>query len=192
MSTTTSLETLRQGFKYFNRFMLLMWRLDLGPLLNWWPKVGGRILVLHHTGRKSGLPRRTPVNYAIVDGDLYCTAGYGRASDWYRNIQANPNVEVWLPDGWWSGTALDVDDDPRRLYLLRQVLIGSGFAAFAAGINPYMISDEALEAATRDYCLLRIQRSAARTGPGGPGDLAWVWPVATMILLPLALCRRKK
>jgi len=192
MSTTTSLETLRQGFKYFNRFMLLMWRLGLGPLLNWWPMVGGRILVIHHTGRKSGLPRRTPVNYAIVDGDLYCTAGYGRASDWYRNIQANPNIEVWLPDGWWSGTALDVGDDPRRLYLLRQVLIGSGFAAFAAGINPYKISDEALEAATRDYCLLRIQRSAARTGPGGPGDLAWVWPVATMILLPLALCRRKK
>ena len=192
MSTTTSLETLRQGFKYFNRFMLLMWRLGLGPMLNWWPKVGGQILVIHHTGRKSGLPRRTPVNYAIVDGDIYCTAGYGRASDWYRNIQANPNVEVWLPDGWWSGTALDVGDDPRRLYLLRQVLIGSGFAAFAAGINPYQISDEALEAATHDYCLLRIQRSAARTGPGGPGDLAWVWPVATMILLPLALCRRKK
>lgn len=192
MSTTTSLEILRQGFKYFNRFMLLMWRLGLGSMLNWWPKVGGRILVIHHTGRKSGLPRRTPVNYAIVDGEIYCTAGFGKGSDWFRNIQANPNVEVWLPDGWWSGTALDVGDDPRRLYLMRQVLIGSGLAAFAAGINPYQISDEALEVTTRDYCLLRIQRSAARTGRGGPGDLAWVWPVATLILLPLALCRRKK
>jgi deazaflavin-dependent oxidoreductase (nitroreductase family) len=185
-------ESLRQGFKYFNRFMLLMWRLGLGPMLNWWPKLSGRILVIQHTGRKSGLRRRTPVNYAIVDGEIYCTAGFGHRSDWFLNIQADPNVEVWLPDSWWSGTAQDVSSDPRRLYLLRQVLIGSGFAAFAAGINPYKISDEALEKVACDYCLVCIQRRAARTGPGGPGELAWIWPLATMILLPLVLFRRRK
>jgi deazaflavin-dependent oxidoreductase (nitroreductase family) len=188
----TPQESLRQGFKYFNRFMLLMWRMGLGQMFNWWPKVSGRVMVIQHTGRKSGLTRRTPVNYAIIDGDIYCTAGFGKGSDWFRNIQANPNVEVWLPDSWWSGTAQDVSDDPRRLYLLRQVLIGSGFAAFAAGINPYKISDEALENVARDYCLVRILRRTARTGPGGPGELAWIWPLATMILLPLALRRRKK
>ena len=43
-----------------------------------------------------------------------------------------------------------------------------------------------------DYRLLRIRRQAARTGPGGPGDLSWVWPLATMVLLPLVLRRRRR
>jgi hypothetical protein len=42
------------------------------------------------------------------------------------------------------------------------------------------------------YCLVRIQRSAAQTGPGGPGDLAWVWPAATFVLLGVLLMGRKK
>ena len=183
---------LQRGFKYFNKFMLLMWRLGLGPEVNGWPKVGGRILVITHTGRKSGLQRRTPVNYSTVDGDIYCLSGFGRISDWYRNIKADPNVEVWLPDGWWAGVVEDVTDPERRLSLLRQVLVDSGFAAFAVGINPYKISDEDLAKITTEYRLIRIHRTAERTGSGGPGDLAWVWPLATMILLPLAFRRRKR
>lgn len=185
-------EGLRQGLKYFNhRFMLPMWRLGLGPWVNAWPEVGGQIMVITHTGRKTGIRRRTPVNYAIVDGDIYCTAGFGPTSDWYRNIMANPEVEVWLPDGWWAGVAEDISDSEARLPLLRQVLIGSGFAARLAGINPITMTDEELDAATAHYPLIHIRRTEARTGPGGPGDLAWVWPLATMILLSFVLFRRK-
>jgi len=185
-------QQLRQGFKYFNRFMMLMWRLGLGPWLNAWPEVGGRIMVIAHTGRKTGLRRTTPVNYAIADGELYCTSGFGSGSDWYRNIMANPQVEVWLPDGWWAGVAEDVTDSQARLPLLRQVLIDSGLAARAASINPATMTNEELDAATASYRLIRIRRTHARTGPGGPGDLAWVWPLATLILLPLVLFRRKR
>ena len=63
-------EKLRQGFKYLNKFMLLLWRLGLGNLLNAWPDVGGRIMVITHTGRKTGLKRQTPVNYTIIDGEV--------------------------------------------------------------------------------------------------------------------------
>lgn len=182
-------ERLRRGFRSFNRFMLLLWRLGLGGWVNGWPSVGGRIMVLTHTGRKTGLVRRTPVNYTEVDGDLYCTAGFGGVSDWYRNVKANPAVEVWLPDGWWSAVVEEVCDPVERLPLLRRVLIASGFAARAAGLNPQTMSDEALAEATADYRLLRLRRQDARTGRDGPGDLAWVWPLATLILLPLALRR---
>lgn len=185
-------ERLRQGFKRFNRFMLLMWRLGLGPWVNAWPPVFGRIMVITHTGRKSGLRRRTPVNYAIVDGELYCTAGFGPVSDWYRNVMANPQVEVWLPDGWWAGVAEDVTDSEARIPLLRQVLIASGFAAYAAGIDPRKMTNEELDAVTANYRLIHIRRTEARTGPGGPGELSWVWPLATMILLPFVFRRRKR
>ena len=182
-----SQESLRQAFKYFNRFMLLLWRLGLGSFVNFWPAVVGRIMVLNHTGRKTGLPRRTPVNYALVDGEIYCLSGYGAGSDWYRNIKADPAVEVWLPDGWWAGVAEEVIDPSLRLALIRQVLIASGFATYAAGINPRRLSDDALQAVTADYRLLRIRRSAARTGSGGPADLAWLWPLATLTLLIFVL-----
>jgi len=185
-------ERLRQGFKRFNRFMMLMWRLGLGPWVNVWPEVGGRIMVITHTGRKTGIRRRTPVNYTIADGEVYCTAGFGSKSDWYRNISANPEVEVWLPNGWWTGVAEEITDPGTRMPLLRQVLIDSGFAAHAAGIDPVGITNQELEAVTADYRLIHIRRTGACAGPGGPGDLAWVWPLATMILLPLVLFRRRK
>lgn len=176
-------QLLRQGFKYFNRFMLLMWRLGLGSWVNCWPKVGGRIMVITHTGRKSGRQYHTPVNYAIVDGEIYCTAGFGRNSDWYRNMMANPNVEIWLPQGWWHAVAQEVVDSKVRLFLLRQVLISSGFASFMAGINPYMINDDDLAQATSEYKVLHIQKTQPCTGENGPGDLSWVWLLATFLLL---------
>ena len=179
MSTNLE-ERLRQGFKTLNRLMLFMWRLGFGQWLHH-PKLGGCIMVITHTGRKSGRRRRTPVNYARVGNDVYCTAGFGAGSDWVRNILVHPNVEVWLPDGWWAGVADDVTGWPasRRLPLLRQVLINSGFAARMAGIDPKQMSDAELAAITEPYRLVRIERTVARTGPGGPGDLAWVWQVTT-------------
>lgn len=184
---------MRQFFKYLNRFMVLHWRLGVGNWLSAWPTVGGRYMVLVHTGRKSGVRRYTPLNFALVDGAVYCTAGFGAKSDWYRNILANPQVEVWLPDGWWAGTVEEVADTPERMPLMREVLIGSGFAAWLAGVWHWTLSDEDLAALTVGYRLVRIRLTAARTGPDGPGSLVWVWPVLTgaAVLLALAGWRRR-
>lgn len=183
-------KSLRNAFRYFNKFMLMLFRLGLGSYGNG-TRWGGWIMVLSQVGRKSGLLRRTPLNYALLNGDVYCLAGFGAQADWYRNILANPQVEVWLVEGRWAGIAEDVSDHPQRLELLRKVLIASGFATYAAGIDPLKLDDASLDALTEKYRLVRIRRQEARTGPGGPGDLAWVWPLATMILLPLALRKCK-
>ncbi|HLE51763.1 MAG TPA: nitroreductase family deazaflavin-dependent oxidoreductase [Anaerolineales bacterium] len=190
MTTTiqSTQERLQQFFKYLNRFMLLMWRLGFGSYMNR-PELSGRIMVLTHNGRKTGLRRQTPVNFAIVDGEVYCVAGFGRGSDWYRNLLAEPRVDVWLPKGWWAGIAEDISDSPRRIQIIRQVMIASGFAARLAGIDPLRMSDEELADASASYPLVHIRRTEARTGLGGPGDLAWVWPWTTVILLILLLFR---
>jgi deazaflavin-dependent oxidoreductase (nitroreductase family) len=151
-------QRLRSFFRQFNRFMLWMWRLGLGPWINAWPAVGGRIMVITHTGRRSGRPRQTPVNYAPIDGSVYCTAGFGRRADWYRNLVANPRVEVWLPRERWSGLAEDVSGAPDRNLRLRQVLIASGFAAYLAGVNPRRLNEADLERLTGEYRLVRIRR----------------------------------
>jgi deazaflavin-dependent oxidoreductase (nitroreductase family) len=185
-------ETWRRAFHAFNPFMLLMWRLGLGPAMNMMPESGGQIMVLTHTGRRSGKLYRQPLNYAITDGAVHCVAGFGSSSDWYKNILKNPRVEVWLPDGWWEGTARDVTDAPERLRLIRAVIRASGFAGRLAGMDAKSMKDAELDTLTRDYRLIRIERTAARTGGDGPGDLAWVWQAATVVLLGMVLCRRKK
>jgi deazaflavin-dependent oxidoreductase (nitroreductase family) len=184
---------LAQGFKVLNRLMVLMWRLGLGRMINVWPDGMGRIMVIGHRGRRSGVRRWTPVNYEIVDGDVVCTAGFGKASDWYRNILADPKVELWLPDGRWEATAQDISDDEQRLALMRRVLIASGFAAPLFGVYPRTIDDEKLQEQTASYRLLRFHRSETIEGPGGPGDLAWVWLVIAVLLLirPRRRARRR-
>ncbi len=184
-------QRLLMAFKALNRFMILMWRLGLGVWLRS-KDTWGQIMVIGHTGRKTGILRKTPVNYAVVDGDLYCTAGFGRDSDWYRNILANPEVEIWHPDGWWKGVAEDVSESSHRTALMREVLIGSGFAARVAGLNPRTISDERLDLISKSYRLIRIQRTEPMTGAGGPGDLAWIWPLASLALLMMVLRRNRR
>lgn len=185
-------ETLRQAFKYFNRFMLLMWQLGLGPWLSFWPEVGGQFMVITHTGRKSGRIYRTPVNYVIVDGEVYCAAGFGSLSDWYRNIIANPQVEIWIKDGWWTGKAEEINSPEQRLSLMRAVIVASGFAGPLFGVEPDKLDDQQLEEITKSYRLIHIHRREARTGPGGPGEFAWVWPLVTFLLLPLAFRRKRR
>jgi deazaflavin-dependent oxidoreductase (nitroreductase family) len=173
---------LRRVFRYGNKGMLLLWRLGLGPSVSIWPPVTGRIMVLGHTGRRSGQRRLTPLNYAIVAGDVYLTAGFGPVSDWYKNIKAMPAVELWLPDGRWYGTADELpDDDPRRLELLRAVLRGSGIVAPLSGVDPERLGDAELTAATTKYRLVRVRRAGRRSGPSGPGDLAWIWALLSAV-----------
>ena len=181
-------EKLRQMFRQFNRFMLLMWRLGLARFINIWPDVGGRIMVIQHIGRKTGKVRQTPVNYAEIEGEIYCTAGFGAISHWYRNLMAHPNVEIWLPNGRFHAYAQDITDDPNALPRLRQVLISSGFAAPAAGITPKTMSDEELAAATASYRLIRFtpQQPAA-----GRADLLWVWPALISLLLGIVWFKRR-
>jgi deazaflavin-dependent oxidoreductase (nitroreductase family) len=184
-------DNLRIIFKFFNRFMLLLWRLGLGSWGNG-TKFGGSLMVIKHTGRKTGLVRHTPVNYAIVNGDIYCTAGFGKVSDWYRNIMVHPEVEVWLPDGRWAGVAEDATDDEYSHLLLQQVIIASGFAGPLFGVNPKQLSDEDFKDLLESYRLIRIRRADALTGPGGPGDLSWIWPLSTFVLLWLLIRKRRK
>jgi deazaflavin-dependent oxidoreductase (nitroreductase family) len=77
----------RLGF----RLPIWFYRLGLGGLL------GTRFLLLTHTGRKSGLPRRTVLEVVRHDresGTIVVAAGFGPGSDWYSNLRKDPRVAV--------------------------------------------------------------------------------------------------
>ncbi len=182
--------SLRNAFRYINRFQILFWRLGLGRWMSAWPAGIGTYMVITHYGRASGKRYRTPVNFAVVDGEIYCVAGFGRGSDWYRNILENPQVEIWHPDGWFAGTAEEILVNADTLPILREIMTNSGFVTKLMGLNPKTITDEELMAECKDYRLIHLRRTAPRTGRTGPGDLVWIWPV--LLLLLLFRKRRKK
>jgi len=162
VSEPTAFTRTQRVFAVVNRFMLWMWHHDLGHWVNIWPSVLGRIMVVTHTGRTSGITRQTPVNYAVVDGDVWCITMPG--ATWYKNLVVNPEIEVWLPQGRWRGTAQDVPVSADSLPMLRQVLIASGFAASFAGVRPRKATDAELLDAVGGYHLFRIRRGERIAG----------------------------
>jgi len=155
--TPDQMNTLRKVFHAGNRFMVWMWKMGWGKAINIWPAGFGRIMVIKHRGRKSGKEYLTPVNYAIVDAESYCTADFGYISDWYPNMLVYPKVELWLPEGKKIFCADDISDLPQRLFVLRQAIIASGFAGPLFGINPKTLNDEQLEAISEEYCLVHFR-----------------------------------
>ena len=71
------------------------------------------VLVLTTTGRKSGLPRQTPLQYEQVGDDYYIASARGPQADWFRNLQANPRVEVLLQGRQFPAQAQAVTDPSR-------------------------------------------------------------------------------
>ncbi len=155
--TPVQMKTLRRLFHAMNYFMVFMLRLGLGRLCEVWPAGFGRIMMIRHRGRKTGRSYLTPVNYATVDGQIYCTAGFGSGTDWYRNLLADPCVELWLPRGHRRARAADVSDSPRRVELLRAITIASGFAGPLLGVDQSKLSDEQLARIGKDYRLVRFE-----------------------------------
>lgn len=187
-----ALDLLRHTFRQMNRGMVLLWRLGLGRSAEVWPQGFGRLLVIEHNGRRSGSRYLTPVNYTTVRDDLYCVAAFGERTDWYRNLLANPNTAVWLPNGRWEASVADVSDDPHRIDLMRRVLIDSGFAAHLFGLHPHRVSDEDLAEETATYRLVRIRPLQRRAAPNGPGDLTWIWVPVGAAIAAGVLRRRSK
>jgi len=175
---------MRGFFRFLNKyFMVPMFRLGFGPCFG--NPISGYIMVLKIIGRKSGKLRYAPVNYAIHDGKVYCMAGFGRNSDWYRNIQANLNLEVILPGGAIYGTALEVRDADERSLMIRQILKNAGLVAFLDGFNPYRITDDELSKRTAQMPLISIQPSGMGSGASDPAGWAWVLTLLLTILFIL-------
>jgi deazaflavin-dependent oxidoreductase (nitroreductase family) len=58
---------------------------------------GMPMLLLHHTGAKSGTERVNPLAYLLDDGRYVIIASKGGAPtnpDWYHNLKANPSAKV--------------------------------------------------------------------------------------------------
>jgi len=85
-------------------------------------RVGGMfkgmpLLLLHHTGAKSGKNRINPLAYQSDDGRYVVFASKGGAPtnpDWYHNLKAQPNVTIELGTDRIDVVASEATGDERE------------------------------------------------------------------------------
>ena len=102
-------------------------------------RVGGKVmglpmLLLHHTGAKSGKHRVSPLLY-MPDGDrvvvVASKGGYTKNPGWFHNLMANPDTEIELPrEGRVAVRARRASAEERRELWPRVVDLYSGYAEY--------------------------------------------------------------
>jgi deazaflavin-dependent oxidoreductase (nitroreductase family) len=103
-------------------------------------RIGGRfrgapVLLLTTTGRKSGQPRTAPVLY-LKDGDDFVVVaskgGMSKHPGWYRNLEANPEVEVEIDRDRRKMLARRASDSEKTALWPRLVEMYADFADYQA------------------------------------------------------------
>lgn len=80
-----------KALRFGLRLPIFLYRIGLGWML------GDRFLMLTHTGRNSGLPRKTVIEVVKHNKETntyFVVSGWGEKADWYRNIHKTPQVTV--------------------------------------------------------------------------------------------------
>ena len=132
----------------FNRVVATLTRMGVSV-------AGSRVLEV--PGRKSGEPRRTPVNLLSLDGQRYLVAPRGH-TQWVRNLRASGSGRLLLGRRAEAFTAVEVEDADKpgilRAYLKRwKWEVG----AFFGGVGPDS-DDGELARIAPDHPIFRISR----------------------------------
>lgn len=155
-----------------------MWRLGLGPL------IGGFFMLITHTGRRTGLPRRTVVEYHMLHDKKYAPCAFCPRSDWYKNIAIDPYVTIQTSHGTESVEAVRISDDQElldvyHLFLRRDPPLTRLY------LQSLRIQDDPADVlAKKDRIYwFRFDPTDKPTPPHLEADLAWVIPVVSISLL---------
>jgi deazaflavin-dependent oxidoreductase (nitroreductase family) len=152
-------------FRLIKKPPQLAYALGLGPL------IGRLILLLTTTGRVTGVPRVTPLQYEQVDGVYYVGSSRGLKADWVKNIQADPKVEIRVKNQHFRGRA-EVVTEPSRVAAFLEIRLGNhprmvGAMLKADGIpsNPTRVQLEAYGAQIILVCIYPEGLDAPRDLP---------------------------
>lgn len=189
---TANLPRLHRAFLWLNRWLATpALRAGLGPLFS--NPITGSLMVLRTRGRRTGQWRDAPLGYVIRDGHVYCCAGFGRETQWLRNIAADPRVELILPSCAVAGLAREVSEPAEWADAMRALLLSMGpIGRWTVG-DMRRLPDEDLRAAGAAIPLVRIDVTGLAAGPYDPGGSGWiVLGGATLLAVGWLIGRRRR
>jgi deazaflavin-dependent oxidoreductase (nitroreductase family) len=187
----------RTMFRYGNRYgMVPLHRAGLAAWLG--NPVSGWQCLVTTTGRRSGLPRHTPLGYLVADGAAWVMAGYGPSTLWYRNVLDEPRVTLLLPGRPpMPAVATEATDPSTRARIMPAICRSMAVPGAMIGCFPPTSTDERILECVSWVPLVRIDPADGTplaAGPDDPGGYAWAWRQALAVgatLLGLgALMRR--
>ncbi len=127
-------------FENFNDKIIAEFRANGGKVGG--PFQGAPLLLLHHTGAKSGTERVNPLMYQQV-GDSYAIfasfAGAPRDPDWYYNLAAHPDTTVETGTDTIRVRARVANPREREPIWNKQKEIAPGFAEYEKSAAPRVI-----------------------------------------------------
>lgn len=94
---------------------------------------GKPLVLVHHTGAKSGIERIAPLVALLDDGRIYVFASKGGADtdpDWYRNLVAHPEITVELGTDTFAASARVLEGDERDSVYAKQVAVEPQFGEY--------------------------------------------------------------
>jgi len=187
---TGLLPAMQRGFLLVNRYAAVpLLQAGLGPLFN--TPLTGSLMVLRTRGRTSGLWRNAPLGYLILDGHVYCCAGFGRHTQWLKNIEADPRVEVLLPTLAIAGLAEEATEPEEWSRAMRALLASMGVIGRVTVGDVRRASDEGLRAMAGGLPLVRIRVTGLGGGPFDPGGRGWVIPTLVSAVWLATWARRR-
>jgi deazaflavin-dependent oxidoreductase (nitroreductase family) len=136
-----------------------LYALGLGVL------VGRRVLLLTTKGRRSGLPRPTPLQYERIDGEIVVGSMRGERADWVRNILQDPAVVLQIGRNRVPGVARLIRDvEAIADFLEYRFQKHPRFMRMISRLEglPYPPSREHFERYAEGLCLVAIKPENAR------------------------------
>ena len=179
-------------FRYGNRYAMVPFhRAGLAAWLGT-PLTGWQCLVTT-TGRRSGLPRHTPLGYMVADGAVWVMAGYGPKTLWFRNLLDEPRTTLLLPGRPPIATIASEERDPSvRARILPPLVRSMKLPGSLIGSYPPATSDERILELVAWIPLVRLEAADGApipAGPDDPGGLGWTWRQALAVGAMLLGCR---
>lgn len=118
VTQTKEMKKLSRVGRFLFRLPIFLYRHNLGWIF------GQRLLLLTHTGRKSGKARYAVIEVVSSDpetGVYYVTAAWGDKADWWLNLQADPHCKVDVGRKHFEALGRQVPADRAEEVLLRYV-----------------------------------------------------------------------
>ena len=184
---THLLEPLRRAFLIVNPLVSPVLDRGFGALFS--NPVTGYLMVLRTRGRRTGLMRAAPLGYVVLDGVIYCCAGFGETTAWYQNVLADPSVEVVLPGRTLRGKATPVSAPDEWIRAYRALVASLGVIGRLAVGDVRGLDDAEMLEAHGGVPLVRITPSSFVPGPLDPGGRFWLVPWAASAVLAIVLVK---